>query len=197
MHRRFPTKLPNYYWRLGFLFVLSHLISNSSWSQEKFSIYLDVGGASEFGSLNIEKRISDNPGSGLGVRGGVGVVGTEIVEPPRTRIKLNPSIPIGVNYIFGNGKRANNLEVGFQATYIFEMTVPEEWDPQYVYKSNIKNKILPSFFLGYRFRPFKKRGIIRIGYNPVILDGKIFSWGVLSVGWAILKKEAITPKEIH
>ena len=162
-----------------FIFLLSFNFN----AQEIFSFQLDIGGASPYASLNIERMILKKTNVEVKIKAGFGVVGIDVEDPPRVYIKPKPSFPLGLNVLLGNGKRSYNFEVGVQGTLVSRMTIPELWDPNYFYKEDVKNKILPSYFAGLRFKPFNKKGVIRAGYNPIFLDGKRIDWVVLSLGW--------------
>jgi hypothetical protein len=182
---------PNFY-RYQYLIVaalFTLVLSAKLKAQENFSFQLDIGGAIPYGSLNIEKKILKRTSLELKIKGGVGLAGIDVIEPPRTYIKLKPTFPVGLNLLFGNDKRPSNFEIGIQGTFVTGMTIPEAWDTSFFYKENIENKVLSSFFVGYRFKPFKRKGLIRIGYCPILLDGKIISWGVLSLGWTFGKSK--------
>jgi hypothetical protein len=171
-----------------FIFILSFNLN----AQEIFSIQLDIGGASPYASLNIERRILRMTNVEVKVKTGVGVVGIDVEDPPRVYMKPKPSFPLGLHVLLGKERKAYNFEVGVQGTFISRMTIPEVWDPNYFYQVDIKNKILPSYFVGLRFKPFERNGVIRAGYNPIFLDGKRINWAVLSLGWNFSKSKKIT-----
>jgi hypothetical protein len=94
------------------------------------------------------------PVSGIHFRLGAGIVGVDVVEPPtagfsRTYINWKPSIPAGISYLFGHNQR-NKFEIAAQAVYIFKMTVPEIWDKDLTFRSELSNEFIPSIFFGYR-----------------------------------------------
>jgi hypothetical protein len=174
----FKAGLP---FQLSTLFIF--LLSFSLNAQELFSFQLDIGGASPYASLNIERMIFKKTNVEVKIKAGVGVVGIDVKEPPRVYMKPKPSFPLGLNLLLGKEKRPYNFEIGVQGTLVSRMTIPELWDPVYIYTEDVKNKILPSYFVGLRFRPFNRKGVVRAGYNPIFLDGKRIDWGVLSLGW--------------
>jgi len=157
-------------------------------AQEIFSFQLDLLGPSPYASLNLERKIINAKNKEIKLKFGIGVAARDVTEPTRTYIKWTPAFPVALNLLFGTEKKKNNFEIGVQATYITEMTFSDAWDPAINYTGVLKNKILSSYFIGYRFRPFKKRGIIRIGYTPIVFDQKIINWGVLSLGWSFKKR---------
>lgn len=157
-------------------------------AQDKFSLYLDLGGASPIVSINFEKRIKKLSSVGFGYKLGVGLVGIDVEDYPRTYIKLKPSFPIGVNYLFGKENRTTNIEIAAQATFIPIMSVLDPWDPSYRYPEPVRNLLIPSLFVGYRIKPINKKGIIRIGYSPIFFKSSWISWFNLSLGWTAKKR---------
>ena len=155
------------------LSLLLVLTDGSINAQDKFAIYLDLGGASPIASFNMEKRFNKLSSLGLGYKFGVGLVLTDGPQNPYPTVKLTPSFPIGLNYLFGKKNKVVNLEIAFQTTFVPNMGVPEPWDRYNVYRDPIRNEFFSSAFLGYRIKPFHKKGIIRVGYNPVRFRG---SW---------------------
>lgn len=167
------------------------LLTTGLRAQEILSFQLDIGGAAPYRSINIEKRIFKKTAIEIRVRAGIGFTLIEVIEPPRVYLRPGPSFPAGVMFLVGKEKSSSKFEIGVQQTYIREMTIPEIWDEDLIYKENIKNTVLTSFFAGYRLHLFKQRGIVRIGYNPVLLGKKINSWAVLSLGWTLHKRKKL------
>jgi hypothetical protein len=172
---------------MAWCFMLLALANNVS-AQEHLALQIDFLGAAPYGSLSLEKSIIIKKGVEIKLKAGIGLAGYNVVEPPRTFIKYTPTIPAGINFLIGRSNKRNNIEIGFQGTYIKEMSVSDAWDPALLYTNNLKKTILASVFAGYRFRPFKGRGIIRVGYNPVLLHRKWINWGALTLGWSFKKK---------
>jgi hypothetical protein len=164
------------------------LISLTIKAQEKYSLYLDIGGASPYASVNLDKRFKSLSGAGLGYKMGFGFVLEDMIEPTRVTVKLKPSFPMGLNYVFGRDRNSSGLEVAVQCTYIPEMSIPEAWDPTGLYLEPVNDLFLPSLFIGYRFKPFKNKSIIRVGFSPFLLQGKWQNWFNLSMGWIARKK---------
>ncbi len=159
------------------------------YSQEKFSVHLDILGAAPYVSLNVEKSIIKKARLEIKARAGIGLTGYDVVQAPRTFIKHTPSFPAGIVFLSGRQNKKNSIEIGVSGTYIKEMSVSDAWDPTFQYRDNIKNTVLASAFFGYRFRTFNRRGILRVGYNPILLKNKLISWGALTFGWAFIKKK--------
>ena len=173
------------------LFFTSLLLCLSGFAQEKLSLYGDGGGASPVMSINIDKRLFTS-NRGIGLRVGIGLV------PAQTRVlgqfprwikdgSWKVSVPVAINYLLGNPKQVNFLELALQGTYIPKATIVDSWSSLKIEDERIINRFMPSAFFGYRRNPVVKGIVFRIGYNPLILDEEVVHWFSASLGWKFKK----------
>ncbi len=156
---------------------LKHVVINSakvdSSSSEPMgdraqSAFFEIGGPGLALTLNYDMRFGQRR-NGLGFRAGVGYFATDGNDVF--------SIPIQINYLFGNG--SNLIEVGGGTTFLNSHGNSNG-------KTFIFDRItgfIGTATIGYRYQP-EERGInVRIGFVPIFYDEGIIAAGGISIGY--------------
>jgi len=168
-------------------FCFNTSISKAQFAKEKKVVYGEGGGAALVGSINYDSRFSNKSNLGFGFRIGIGGVPGQKLSDVSNRIYIEDpwkiSIPIAINYLFGNEASAHTFELGVQSVYIPKNTVVNHWGGIKPENEKNKNRIIPSLYAGYRRQPVKKGFVWRFGLSPFKLDNKIFMWFGASIGW--------------
>jgi len=150
------------------VFFLIFICNKDLTAQRKQSVYLELGGAGVFYSLNYDVRIF-NRKNGLGIRAGL----SGLIDGNR----VDRLVPLQINYLIG--KKKHQFEVGFGITH-------------YTFKTKERKRyheFIPTSVLAYRFQG--KHLSFRVGLYQAILRGStkdviIFMpfWPGISFGYA-------------
>ena len=168
-------------------FCFDNSISKAQFAKEKKVVYGEGGGAALVGSINYDSRFSNKSNLGFGFRIGIGgVPGQKLSDVSNSIYIEDPwkiSIPIAINYLFGNEASAHTFELGVQSVYIPKNTVVENWSGIKPEHQIAKNRIVPSLYAGYRRQPIKDGFLWRFGFSPFEVDNVILMWFGASLGW--------------
>ncbi len=138
----------------------------------KCNVYGTLMGATRGLGANFDMRLNPSTNMGLGIRLGVGGKTTRTASQKISSV----TIPLGLNYLSGRGKRHFIAEGGLLPTYS-TTTV------DYADESSAGFGILGTYFLmGYRHQPAKSGFMWQIAWNPMILKGNGFSPMRLELG---------------
>ena len=130
--------------------------------------YLELGGAGGFYSFNVEKGLTAHSS----VRFGVSYF--HLFDKIYT-------FPVTYNHLVG--QRTHFLELGIGLTPVYEKGTgfslfPDEVDDEV--KEEIHN--FWSAYLGYRYQPEAHNFMFRLGFSPLINEGRFFPYGGVSFG---------------
>ena len=141
-------------------------------------------------SVNLDGRFKSNERLGFGYRIGVGY-GFEGFEDKLVELLFTErdianfhkgvmrtfySVPAGLNYVFGNPKKAFTFEVGTGVTLLTRKTSLYNW------KVERAGNIIGFFNFMYRIMPVNGGMSFRVGFTPIIgTAGDLFPMG--SIGW--------------
>src|SRR5215218_8917212 len=86
--------------------------------------YTEMGGPGILFSANFDTRFSSENHLGLGMRLGIGftIKDDGTYDPNgiyQDGIRTIPTLPVGINYLFGKGTSPHTFEVGGGATFLF------------------------------------------------------------------------------
>ncbi len=144
-----------------FLCLLFPVKNALAQTENATQVYFELFGAGGGASLNFDSRF-DKKENGLGYRLGIG---GEFFYSSSLGTSKAISVPVGVNYLFG--ERKHHFELGSGATAFF--------GDQFYYPKNYWGA---NFSAGYRLTPFERKGFsFRAGYMHWILfaNGTDFS----------------------
>lgn len=169
---------------IALLFTVS--ISQVFAQQAKVSkqFYTEMGGPGIMFSANLDARFNAKSHIGLGIRGGIGFT---IKNEDRydslgyytNHIRTIPTLPVGLNYLFGRSNSPHTFEVGAGTTILFQKVKMLNWD------GNEKEGHFMGFFsFMYRRQPVTDGFSWRIGFTPLInTAGDIVPFAAASIGF--------------
>ncbi len=132
----------------------------------KTSAYVTLFGATRGMGANFDMRLKPGTNSGLGFRVGVGGRSDHSGAESVSRV----TIPMGINYLTGEGKSHFVAEGGILPTINIQKQSADEST------STSDFGIRGTYFLmGYRHQPAKSGFMWQIAWNPMILSDKGFS----------------------
>jgi hypothetical protein len=150
--------------------------------------YAEFGGANVLFGANFDWRFKSNTKFGLGARVGLGFTINEketIVTNPgggtyfEYSTQSIPTIPLGLNYVFGKANSPNMFEVGGGVTILTKKAAV------YSYEGNTEGNLIGHFDFMYRRVPVEGGFSWRIGFVPVInTEGQIFPSAAIGLGYA-------------
>nr|WP_288837616.1 hypothetical protein [uncultured Flavobacterium sp.] len=150
--------------------ILSLTFLTPSFGQINFrsnDVYLEVGGAGLFTSLNYERQFSNSPG--LGIRAGIGMYSEN---------SFFLSLPVGVNYLFRTKRKDSFIDASLNYTLAREEAV----------LFNDKNGTLDhfsSFCPAIAYRRHAKNNLMwRISVTTISNNSGLYPW----VGFALGKR---------
>lgn len=139
---------------------------------KKNLLFIDVGGAGGYGSINYEYLVKKINKLKFSAR-----VGLSTYHLNDYTNKFNPEIivPIGVNAYYGS---KNNIDVGLGQT-ITSIVYADNKN----YQPKRRTRLNTNLFIGYRYQS-KKGFLFKIGYAPIIENQKVFRhWALLTLGY--------------
>jgi len=150
--------------------------------------YAEFGGANVLFGANFDWRFKSNTKFGLGARIGLGFTinekETQVSNPGggtyyEYSTQSVPTIPLGLNYVFGKKDSPNMFEVGVGVTKLTKKS------NVYSYDGNKEGNLIGHFEFMYRRVPIEGGFSWRIGFVPVInTEGEIFPSGAIGLGYA-------------
>ncbi len=174
------------------LLTTSTLFSFAQDNQDKKNspvkqFFTEMGGPGIMFSANFDTRFSAKNHLGLGTRVGIGFTikdggGYYDVNGNwyENSIRTIPTLPFGINYLFGKGNSPHTFEVGAGATFLFQQV------DILTYGSHRGE----SYFMGhfdfmYRRQPVNGGFSWRIGFTPLInTAGDIVPFGAAGFGFS-------------
>ena len=170
-----------------FTCLLFQSYSQDNSEQEKTSkqFYTEMGGAGIMFSANFDTRFSKASNFGLGTRIGIGftIKDQDYYDPNgnySNSVRTIPTLPFGLNYLFGKNGSAHTFEVGGGATYLFQKVEMLNYD------SHRKEGYFMGYFtFMYRRQPVNDGFTWRIGFTPLInTAGDIVPFAAAGIGFA-------------
>jgi hypothetical protein len=150
-----------------------HVITNKSF-------YAEIGGPGILFSANYDSRFNKTP-FGFGGRVGLGFVSADesVYMNGNYTFKRSTALtlPVQLNYIFGQTNSVNAFEVGFGFTY-----VSKQLDIFNFYDKKGPNLYGTAAFM-YRRVPVNGGFSWRIGFTPLVGNGNVQASGGASVGY--------------
>lgn len=144
----------------------------------------ELGGAGVLFSANFDSRFNAQDRLGFGYRLGLGF--TTVDERNSSSFSYRtvsvPTIPFGINYLFGKPNSPNIFEVGAGATILTKK--------QSILNYNEYNagNFLGHFEFQYRRQPVEGGFAWRIGFTPIINpDGDIVPFAGIGLGYSFSK----------
>jgi hypothetical protein len=170
------------------ILLLTAIVSYCScYGQRSFNhvVFGEGGGAAVMGSINYDMRFSKKSPDGLGIRAGFGLVlGSEKIyfgsEYAYDNTNAQPVALAGLNYLSAHKNSPHAFELGLSMMYASEKTFFLEWG-----NAEVKDRWIPSAAIGYRRQPIKSGFLWRADFTPFLLDGTIYPWLGLSIGWKL------------
>jgi hypothetical protein len=184
------------------LFLLSVVVcafffSRPSQAQETAStsgsIYLELLGPSVIMSINFDSRFISGEKLGFGYRAGIGY-GVENYQNEIGRFFDNDNpdisyllkapntvytIPLSINYLFGQPGRASSFEAGAGITILTKKV------SIYNYEMDRPGNLIGHLSFMYRFTPVRTGLTFRIGFTPIIgTAGDLFPMAAIGFGYA-------------
>jgi len=150
--------------------------------------YTELGGPGVIMSANYDMRFDTNSRLGFGFRMGVGFgTAEEVINfPPYhyySRTVTYYSIPVGINYVFGNPNSENTFEVGAGASLLTKKVSLYNWGYSNNYDDDAGNFIGFITFM-YRSMPIDGGFSWRIGLTPIIgTAGSLYPMGAIGIGY--------------
>ncbi len=147
------------------------------------AFYAELGGPGILFSANIDTRFKPSQ-LGWGIRGGLGFVTASDydIDPnggnSTWRDYSVVTVPVQINYIFGNNASPHTFEAGAGLTY-----VGRKLDILNLYDDRQSNLFGTAAFM-YRRQPLNGGFTWRIGFTPLIAKGYIQPSGAVSVGYS-------------
>ncbi len=155
---------------------------NSSKTQVyNISYFAEIGGPGVFFSANFDKRFKPNERLGFGYRVGLGFTLVDDYSGINYNYRTTtiPTIPIGVNYLFGKPNSPNTFEVGAGVTVLTKKASILN------YNDYTEGNLLGHFEFMYRRQPVDGGFSWRIGITPIInTDGDIFPFAAIGLGFS-------------
>lgn len=161
--------------------------STSGGETEKL-FYAEFGGANILFGANFDWRFKKNTRFGLGGRIGLGFTINDketITLLPGGGYNYDyetqsiPTIPLGINYVFGKNNSPSMFEVGGGISILTKKA------SVYAYDTYKEGNVIGHFSFMYRRAPVDGGFSWRIGFVPVInTDGQIFPSGAVGLGFA-------------
>ena len=156
-------------------------------------VYGELFGPGVVMSANFDSRFDSDERMGLGYRIGIGYGFEQFDENIAEFLfgdgKISSlhdgvmrtfySFPAGINYVFGNQRRASTFEVGVGVTFLTRNVSIFNWEME-----------KPGHFIGflnfmYRLMPVNGGVTFRIGFSPMIgTAGDLFPMGAVGLGYA-------------
>jgi len=172
----------------GILLILNQSLSAQEEQSASKVFYTELGGGGIIMSMNFDQRFTPDSKVGFGYRIGVGF-GIGEFEGNYTNqwgwmeyeTKTYYSIPVGLNYVFGNPRSAASFEVGGGATFL---TRKIPYTLGLYYDGEPGNVI---GYLTFMFRAVPANGgfSFRGGFTPIINPGgNLVPMGAISFGYA-------------
>jgi hypothetical protein len=154
--------------------------NNISSTPGQTSFYAELGGPGILFSANIDRRFKAST-LGWGFRAGLGFVTADEQKIVNGNYEYNPAsvvtVPLQINYIFGQYDSPHAFEVGAGLTYVGrKLDIMNFYDDR-------KSNLFGSFSFMYRRQPVKGGFSWRIGFTPLVAQGYIQPSGAVSVGY--------------
>lgn len=171
-----------------FAFILTTLLSFSSFSQQKISanaaqLQLEAFGPGSLFSVNFDMRFAKKE-NGLGVRAGFGGSPLGVLGESCNR-GAQISLPLGLNYLIGKHKHYVELGAGIVLTIIGGTKVLCTGIKEDFFSD--ETQTYEYVLAGYRYQPNGKKGITyRAFISPLFQpDFPTKLWGGFSVGFRL------------
>jgi hypothetical protein len=138
------------------------------------NIYLELGSAGLFYSINYDTRFADRR-DGLGARLGIG---TWKSDGPTF-----VTVPFQLNYLIG--KRSNFLELGAGAT-LMALNGTYNGNPLFKYhETSVSTTVLPTTTIGYRHQAYHSGINFGVSFNPMLLNSIFMPYFGASLGYTL------------
>lgn len=161
--------------------------------------FVEGGGAGIIFSSNFDGRFKKGERLGFGYRVGLGFTIADVATPagtmsftgpggiiftePRYNYRTHsiPTIPIGVNYLFGKPNSPNIFEVGAGATLLTRKAPVLHYE----YDETRQGNVVGHASFMYRRQPVNGGFCWRIGFTPIIgTSGDIWPLGAIGLGYS-------------
>ena len=190
---------------LALLVIAEFLSCNQSLlAQEKpvagKQFYCELFGPGVVMSINFDSRVKSNERLGLGYRIGVGYGFEEIEDrfidffkefdntyyPMTFFVDIHKgvtrafySVPVGLNYVFGNPGKASTFEFGAVVTFLTRKVSIYNWEIKK------QGNVIGSINFMYRLTPVNSGVSFRIGITPIIgTAGDLYPMFAMGLGYA-------------
>jgi len=168
------------------LFVMIISIAQDTKPSTVKQFYTEMGGPGILFSANFDSRFAATKQTGWGMRAGIGFTikdDEEFIDQNGNysyRVRTIPTLPIGINYLFGKETSAHTFEVGAGTTFLFQKT------EMLNYESHQKAGYVMGFFsFMYRKQPLNGGFTWRIGFTPLInTAGDIVPFAGVGIGYS-------------
>ena len=171
------------FFTLMFSVVLLNAFSQDDAKVSK-QFYTELGGPGIMFSANMDTRFSNKSHIGWGLRLGIGftIKDDEFIDDNgfySSSVRTIPTMPLGINYLFGKEGSSHTFEVGAGTTFLFQKT------EMLNYSSHQKEGYFMGFFtFMYRRQPLVDGFTWRMGLTPLInTAGDIVPFGAAGIGF--------------
>ena len=159
-----------------FIFIalsFQHSFGQENNNSNRQQVYLELGGAAPYGSLNYEYAVLKK--EKLCLTGRIGISSMKIIDYRR---KFNPDIivPLTVSLIYGKRHCIEILAGNTFSSKVFSKNF---------YESGREFSVNGTFGVFYRYRMAAIPVRLRIGYSPILEEYQFYRhWFALSVGYS-------------
>lgn len=127
------------------------------------AIYLELGGNSFVYSFNYDRIVPLSQRTKIALGAGLEAVSSISINGVNYDASL--CLTPAVNFLFG--KKSSHFETGLALFVPFST-----------------NMAFPSIRIGYRYQPWEKGFLFRIGFTPLLISSILVPWGGISLGYA-------------
>ena len=166
--------------------LTTNLFSQNTKPATVKQFYTEMGGPGILFSANFDTRFNSEKKLGLGLRAGIGFTiktNDETIDQYGnyiTRVRTIPTLPVGINYLFGKETSPHTFEVGAGATFMFQKTRMLNYDSH-----QKEGSFLGFFTFMYRRQPVNGGFTWRMGFTPMInTAGDIVPFGAAGIGYS-------------